>query len=34
LLGIWENGHNHVLAHAMSDFQSLERPSSPEMPAR
>ena len=34
LLGIWENGHNHVLAHALSDFQSIERSSSPEMPAR
>jgi ABC-2 type transport system permease protein len=34
LLGIWENGHNHVLAHAMTDFQSIERSSSPETPAR
>ena len=34
LLGIWENGHNHVLAHAMSDFQTIERSSSPEVPAR
>ena len=34
LLGIWENGHEHVLAHAMSDFQSIDRSSSPEMPAR
>jgi ABC-2 type transport system permease protein len=34
LLGIWENGHNHVLAHAMSDFQTIEHSSSPEVPAR
>jgi ABC-2 type transport system permease protein len=34
LLGIWENGHNHVLAHAMSDFQTIERSSSPETPSR
>jgi len=34
LLGIWENGHNHVLAHAMSDFQTIERSSSPELPTR
>ena len=34
LLGIWENGHNHVLAHALSDFQTIERSSSPEVPAR
>jgi ABC-2 type transport system permease protein len=34
LLGIWENGHNHVLAHALTDFQSIERSSSPEMPTR
>ena len=33
LLGIWENGHNHVLAHAMSDFQTIERSSSPETPS-
>jgi ABC-2 type transport system permease protein len=34
LLGIWENGHNHMLAHAMSDFQTIERSSSPETPSR
>jgi ABC-2 type transport system permease protein len=28
LLGIWENSHNHVFAHAMTDFQSLTQPSS------
>ena len=32
LLGIWENGHEHVLAHAMTDFQSIERTTSPEIP--
>jgi ABC-2 type transport system permease protein len=32
LLGIWENGHEHVLAHAVTDFQSIERSASPKMP--
>ena len=27
LLGIWENSHNHVFAHAMTDFQSTTQPS-------
>jgi len=34
LLGIWENKHEHVLARAISDYQSIERSSPPEMPAR
>jgi ABC-2 type transport system permease protein len=34
LLGAWENKHEHVLSHALTDFQSLERTAPPEMPAR
>ncbi len=34
LLGIWENKHEHVLAHAISDYRSIERSSPPELPAR
>jgi ABC-2 type transport system permease protein len=34
LLGIWENKHEHVLARSISDYQSIERSSPPEMPAR
>ncbi len=34
LLGAWENKHEHVLTHALSDYQSIDRPSSPTMPAR
>jgi ABC-2 type transport system permease protein len=34
LLGIWENKHEHVLARAISDYQSIERSAPPEMPAR
>ena len=34
LLGVWENKHDHVLTHAVTDFRSMERSSPPEMPAR
>jgi hypothetical protein len=34
LLGIWENKHDHVLTHALTDFRSMERSSPPEMPVR
>ncbi len=33
LLGIWENKHEHVLARSISDYQSIERSSPPEIPA-
>jgi hypothetical protein len=34
LLGAWENKHDHVLTHAMTDFRSMERSSSTIDPAR
>ncbi len=34
LLGIWENKHEHVLSRAITDYQSIERTSPPEIPAR
>ncbi len=34
LLGVWENKHDHVLTHAVTDFRSMERSSPPEMPVR
>jgi ABC-2 type transport system permease protein len=29
LLGIWENANSHILSHALVDYQSIERSSSP-----
>ena len=34
LLGAWETTHGRLRSHAMTDFQSISQPSSPEPPAR
>jgi ABC-2 type transport system permease protein len=34
LLGVWETAHGRLRSHAVTDFQSIERSASPEIPLR